>query len=619
MEAGASEPVIDPGDRDFFDSTQIFHAKTNSSFYSNLSFASLPTTQQIEQDLNNNSVTPLSSKTLGSWADESINENDIPSTNELMDSEDQNNNVNKKRPSNDSTDELDIELTPSTTKRSKTFESESHSIQYANQPSQFTNNNQRQSVKLPNFPTNNSLQNFQQGRTVLIKPTGPNAATFCNSPVAISKALKENPFKRFIPKAVRLNRNRNLLAIDLHDHDLNNINSLLQVTEFGKFQVMCTQPYSDTSVSGVIGPVEKDITAEELFELIKCNNAEILKISRLNKFKNTSSGGKEPSMNIKIDFAGKILPPKVYLGNLSFVVKRYNLPPLKCFKCQKFGHMANGCKQKKDTCNKCSGEHKMADCTSSTTKCANCKGDHAASSRDCKYNKEAVAIEKIRREGRSFEEARKLVTRGPSRANKILEERGIIRNRNEHNPNQHQESVLNQIEVAADVHASGEARDFDHNSRSYAHAVRRGADRNCDHSALIQKHMDKVMANITKKLGSFLQEVFSLRLQKENTRERKLVLLNLTKHHFGIEYEEGDFANSLEFDFNNAEISDQQEIIPEPLSQVIQTKKVNSNKNNTVSNIQNKGTNNKDKPKTTNTRNTPRLSTTKNQNVPKRH
>ena len=155
------------------------------------------------------------------------------------------------------------------------------------------------------------MRTFQQGKTILIKPTSDNASTFCNSPVAITKALKESSFRKIIPKDVRLNRRRNLLAIDLHDSDLNQMQNLLKTTQFGKYQVSCSQPLSECMVSGVIGPVETDISEAELTELIKCKNTEVLRVTRLNKFKNTLSGKKEPSLTIKIDFSGNILPNSV--------------------------------------------------------------------------------------------------------------------------------------------------------------------------------------------------------------------------------------------------------------------------------------------------------------------
>ena len=57
MEAESED--IDPGDRDFFDSTQTFHAIINSTYNSNNCAAHLPTTQEIENQLLNRRITSV--------------------------------------------------------------------------------------------------------------------------------------------------------------------------------------------------------------------------------------------------------------------------------------------------------------------------------------------------------------------------------------------------------------------------------------------------------------------------------------------------------------------------------------------------------------------------------
>lgn len=61
----------------------------------------------------------------------------------------------------------------------------------------------------------------------------------------------------------------------------------------------------------------------------------------------------------------------------------------RCFKCQKYGHMANNC-DGETQCVKCAGNHLLRDCKSETIRCANCyhseaDGDcaHRADSADC--------------------------------------------------------------------------------------------------------------------------------------------------------------------------------------------------------------------------------------------
>lgn len=75
-----------------------------------------------------------------------------------------------------------------------------------------------------------------------------------------------------------------------------------------------------------------------------------------------------------------ILENKLKLGYLSFNVKRFetnNSRVTRCFRCQKFNHMATACPNRL-TCLRCSGNHRHTSCPNSVLKCANCEGPHAA-------------------------------------------------------------------------------------------------------------------------------------------------------------------------------------------------------------------------------------------------
>ena len=56
--------------------------------------------------------------------------------------------------------------------------------------------------------------------------------------------------------------------------------------------------------------------------------------------------------------------------------------PTRCFKCQKFGHIAKNCFNIL-TCPLCSKNHHKFECTETILKCANCDLSHAAYSKEC--------------------------------------------------------------------------------------------------------------------------------------------------------------------------------------------------------------------------------------------
>ncbi|GBM17840.1 hypothetical protein AVEN_27715-1 [Araneus ventricosus] len=99
-------------------------------------------------------------------------------------------------------------------------------------------------------------------------------------------------------------------------------------------------------------------------------------------------------------------------GYLSCPIKPYIPNPVRCFKCQKFGHSQQACRSNSKICAKCSvAGHDSSDCISDEIKCRNCEGDHPAFSRSCRrwvLEKEILST-KIRK-NISFAEARKLIT-----------------------------------------------------------------------------------------------------------------------------------------------------------------------------------------------------------------
>ncbi|GBN69365.1 hypothetical protein AVEN_15741-1 [Araneus ventricosus] len=90
-------------------------------------------------------------------------------------------------------------------------------------------------------------------------------------------------------------------------------------------------------------------------------------------------------------------------------VRTYIPNPLRCFKCQRFGHSKISCRGTL-TCSRCAEVgHESTDCTR-TEKCVNCKGEHTSFSRNCiawRQEKEIIST-KIKKQI-SYQEASKLV------------------------------------------------------------------------------------------------------------------------------------------------------------------------------------------------------------------
>jgi len=84
--------------------------------------------------------------------------------------------------------------------------------------------------------------------------------------------------------------------------------------------------------------------------------------------------------------------------------------PMRCTKCQTYGHTVKRCNSATSVCGRCSNNHPTDECTAEYIKCANCEDKHLAGSRDCPVRKkedEILDIQTKMKVGRS--EARKIV------------------------------------------------------------------------------------------------------------------------------------------------------------------------------------------------------------------
>ena len=88
-------------------------------------------------------------------------------------------------------------------------------------------------------------------------------------------------------------------------------------------------------------------------------------------------------------------------------VRQYIPSPLRCFKCQKYGHSQNNCSFASRCSNCAQNVHEDIPCTRSPH-CVNCDGSHSARSKDCPQFKIEYKIQEIRTTHKiSFAEARR--------------------------------------------------------------------------------------------------------------------------------------------------------------------------------------------------------------------
>ena len=115
--------------------------------------------------------------------------------------------------------------------------------------------------------------------------------------------------------------------------------------------------------------------------------------------------------SVVITFKGESLPNKVFLGYRAYTVKQFIPRPLRCFKCQRFGHVSTKC-QHQPRCYKCGEEHDGRECSKPQEehKCCNCGSPHSAAYNKCpEYTKVEEIIRIKTTEKTSYAQAAKLV------------------------------------------------------------------------------------------------------------------------------------------------------------------------------------------------------------------
>lgn len=171
-------------------------------------------------------------------------------------------------------------------------------------------------------------------------------------------------------------------------------------------EVQCTLARSRKLVRGVVTGIPIRVSDED----VKGNvtNAKVREVKRLKANRN---GIKSDSLSVLITFDEERLPEKIFIGYMCYDVRPYVPPPLRCFKCQRFGHVAAVCKGKQ-RCGRCGGDHEYGKCDEGAKlKCCNCGGEHSSAYRGCEASKKAAEVQRIRvSQGMSYAEATKAVS-----------------------------------------------------------------------------------------------------------------------------------------------------------------------------------------------------------------
>lgn len=159
---------------------------------------------------------------------------------------------------------------------------------------------------------------------------------------------------------------------------------------------------TDKHSSGVIHGVPPAISDEEL---LKC--LEDTGVNKVQRFFKGKGDSRNPTYSVRLFFSCAEPPTHVTLGYSRHNISAYVPPPLRCYSCQRYGHVADECRSNK-RCTRCGKMHNTSQCTLSAEQktdfhCVNCGGMHSSAYWGCpKYKEQAkinnlVVAEKITR------------------------------------------------------------------------------------------------------------------------------------------------------------------------------------------------------------------------------
>ncbi|GBN35915.1 hypothetical protein AVEN_131895-1 [Araneus ventricosus] len=182
---------------------------------------------------------------------------------------------------------------------------------------------------------------------------------------------------------------------------------LMKLEKIGNIKVTVSPHHTLNHSKGVISESEfqRDLE-EDLLECLKPHN--VIAVKRITIKRN---GQIFPTKHLILTFNNPVLPKNVKIAYINCPVKPYIPDPLRCFKCQKFGHTTTACRGNKEICARCSlSDHNSQICKSTTQKCFNFSADHPSYSRSCPRYKLEKEIQTIKITKKiSFQEARQIV------------------------------------------------------------------------------------------------------------------------------------------------------------------------------------------------------------------
>ncbi len=204
------------------------------------------------------------------------------------------------------------------------------------------------------------------------------------NPFLVSKAIQG------ISATLKVKRLRNGSLLIECDHKTQ-ARSLRKITQLGSVPVRVSPHRTMNSCQGIIHCRDiSDMSDDEIQQELSPQGVTKVKqftVKRNDQIKKTGT--------FCLTFNSASLPQSINAGYLRIKVEAYVPNPLRCFKCQKFGHGQNACNGHK-TCMKCGKDDHGDEPCMGPLHCVNCAGPHPANSKQCPSWVKECAIQKLK-------------------------------------------------------------------------------------------------------------------------------------------------------------------------------------------------------------------------------
>lgn len=222
----------------------------------------------------------------------------------------------------------------------------------------------------------------------------------------------QDEFHKTFGQPLNIQIHRITHSIKITSQSLQQHQNILKTTSFFNIQVQVTENAQTTPQTTSHATKQPTLQKCIIFNVsLSINDQEIQESTKALQVKRIVAANKNLTHMVILSYADEeLIPHSVKIGYLNFKTSLYIPRPIRCNKCQRFGHPTSACKSASNKCSYCAGAHTYDQCTTKRNNlpphCSNCGAEHSAAFNRCPYYTQVKEALTIRAEERiSYKEA----------------------------------------------------------------------------------------------------------------------------------------------------------------------------------------------------------------------